>query len=114
MSAASAVLRWGPWWGLLLVPSAFLASLSAAYAVVPYACMTMRHGLVHVAPALCGIVALVGVALCAVALRRADRDAAVGPERHFLALVGLAVAALFLLATLAQWYVAAALTPCLQ
>jgi hypothetical protein len=108
------LLRGAPWWSLLLVPSAFLANLSVAYAVVPYACMTMRHGLIHIAPALCAVAALTGILLCAWAVRRARRDPSLPPERHFLSLVALAVAGLFLLATLAQWYVVVALTPCQQ
>ena len=104
--------RWAPWWGLLVVPTAFLTNLSAAYAIVALACRSQNHGLVHVFPALTLATAVLGVGLsgwCAV-----RGGAGVRAERRFLVVVSLAVAALFVLATLAQWYVAAALSPCVQ
>jgi hypothetical protein len=110
--ATSAFERWAPWWGLLVVPTAFLTNQSAAYAIVAFACRSQHHALVHVFPALTLASALLGVALsgwCAV-----RGGPGVRAERRFLVMVSLAVAALFVLATLAQWYVAAALSPCLQ
>jgi hypothetical protein len=108
----SPIVRYGPWWALLVVPGVFLGSLSAAYAVAPLACMTQRHGIVHIAPAIALLVALSGVALAGLSWRRLQR-AGDRADRRFLAGIAAAVAALFVLAALAQWYVAAALSPCL-
>lgn len=107
----SPVERWAPWWALVVVPLAFLGNQSAAYAIVALACRSEHHVLVHVFPALALAAALIGVALCGWCIRRGP---AVRGERRFLVHVSLAVAALFVLATLAQWYVAATLSPCLQ
>jgi len=108
--------RWAPWWGLLVVPSTFLANLSVAYAVVPFACMTQRHGLLHVAPAVGLAITLVGLALSLWSLARL-RDAEGQPvrvARRFLAGMSLALVMLFLLATLTQWYAIFKLSPCVQ
>jgi hypothetical protein len=107
--------RWAPWWGLLVVPTLFLTNQSAAYAIVAFACRSERQSLVHLFPALTLAIALLGVALSGwCVLRSRGAGAAVRPERRFLEIVSLATAALFVLATLAQWYVAAALSPCVQ
>ena len=106
--------RWAPWWGLLVVPAAFIGLLSAAYAMTPYACRSGAQALVHLAPAVELAVCAVGVLLSAVVVAR-GRSApalAVPSERRFLNVVSLAVALLFLVATLLQWYVAIALSPC--
>ena len=105
--------RWAPWWGLVVVPSAFLGLLSAAYALVPLACRVQQHGLVLVAPAAALVVCGLGVLLSGVTVA-SYRRAGVPPERRFLGAVSLAVAVLFLAATLVQGYVAIALSPCLS
>ena len=103
--------RWGPWWGLVVVPAAFVGYQTAAYAVVALAC---RHqqALVHLFPALTLATAVLGVVVSGWCALRGSP--AVRAERRFLVYVSLAVAALFVVATVAQWYVAAALSPCLQ
>jgi len=108
----SPVERWAPWWALIIVPLAFLGNQSAAYAIVALACRSQHHVLVHVFPALAFAAAVLGVALCGWCIR--SGSGAIRAERRFLVMVSLAVAALFALATLVQWYVAAALSPCLQ
>ena len=108
----SPVERWAPWWALIVVPLAFLGNQSAAYAIVALACRSQKHALVHVFPAATLVAALLGVALCGWCMR--SGSGAIRAERRFLVVVSLAVSALFVLATLAQWYVAAALSPCLQ
>jgi len=116
VSAPSRLVRWAPWWGLLIVPSAFLASLSAAYAVVGHACSTGHQALVYIAPAIAAVIAVIGLLLSGWSVWRTSAvhpTPPPGPGR-FLATISLATAALFLLATLVQWYVAAALSPCLQ
>ena len=110
----SAFDRLAPWWGLLVAPSAFLGLLSAAYAVVPFACREQMHALVHVAPAAEFVICAIGVALSAAAIARYRAAAAITPGRRFLGAISLATAATFLVASLAQWYVAAALSPCLS
>lgn len=107
----SALERWAPWWALLVVPAVFLGGLSLAYALVSLACTTGRHGLVHVAPAGEVLVEIGGVAMSWYCVRR-FRILAVPEARRFLAGVSLAVAVLFLVASLMQWYVAASLSPC--
>jgi hypothetical protein len=108
--------RWAPWWGLLLVPSAFLGLQSAAYAMVPYACRSDHQALIHVAPAIQVAISVIGVLLSGATVLRARtaHAAHVPPERRFLNAVSLATAILFLVATLVQWYVAIALSPCLS
>lgn len=108
--------RWAPWWGLLVAPSAFLGLLSAAYAIVPYACREQAPAFVHLAPALECVICAIGVWLSGTAVSRWRRfaDGSVPPERRFLGAVSLATATLFLAASLVQWYVAAALSPCLS
>jgi hypothetical protein len=94
----------------------FLASLSAAYAVAGHTCATGDHWLMQVAPAITTVVALVGVALSGwTVLRLHSRSTAhASAPYRFLAEVSFAVAALFLLAIVLQWYVTTALSPCLQ
>ena len=108
----SPVERWAPWWALIVVPLVFLGNQSAAYAIVAFACRSQHHALVHVFPALTLVAAVLGVALCGWCMTRGS--GAIRAERRFLVLVSLAIAALFVVATLAQWYVAAALSPCLS
>jgi hypothetical protein len=110
----NAVERYGPWWALLVVPSAFLGGLSLAYALVSLACRTGTHGLVHVAPAGEVAVEALGLAMSGYCVWRLRGPGGRGipEERRFLAGVSLATALLFLVATLVQWYVAAALSPC--
>ena len=111
----TAIERFGPWWGLLVVPTVFLAGLSAAYALVPLACRTGAYALVHLAPGAEFVVEVLGVVVSAWCVMRVRRAAASVPEeRSFLATVSLATAILFLAATLVQWYVAAVLSPCLH
>jgi hypothetical protein len=106
--------RWAPWWGLVVVPGAFIALLSAAYAVVPLACRTQVHALVHVAPATELAICILGVLLSVRALRQARRIQQPASDRRFLAAISLSIALLFLAATLVQWYVAIMLSPCVQ
>jgi hypothetical protein len=110
----NAIERFGPWWGLAVVPSVFLGGLSLAYALVSLACRTGAHGLVHLAPAGELGAELLGLALsvyCLLRLRRAGHAGAT-ESRRFLVVLSLGSVCLFLLATLVQWYVAAAVSPC--
>ena len=109
----SPVERWAPWWALIVVPLAFLGNQSAAYAIVAFACRSQHHALVHVFPALDarrGPARRRAVRLVHDARQRRD------PRRAPLPRAGRASPSprSFVLATLAQWYVAAALSPCLQ
>ena len=107
--------RWAPWWGLVVVPSTFLGLQSAAYAMVPLACRTEQHVLVHLPLGLQVAISVLGVLLGVWLVQRGKAAAgAVPPERRFLNAVSLATAVLFLAAALVQWYVAVALSPCLS
>ena len=108
--------RWAPWWGLIVVPAAFLGLLSANYAMVSYACRSEQHGLVHIAPALELAISALGVLLSAMVVLhgRSAPGGVVPPERRFLNAISLATAILFLIATLVQWYVVFGLSPCLS
>ena len=106
--------RFGPWWGLVVVPAAFLGGISLAYSLVSLACRTGSHGLVHIAPAGELVIELAGLAVSAWCVARLRESGRAPADRWFLASISLAVAMLFLVATLVQWYVAAALSPCLQ
>ena len=107
----SAFDRLAPWWGLLVAPSAFLGLLSAAYALVPLACRQELHALVHIAPAAELVICVIGVVLSGAAVVRYRASVGVSPGRRFLGAISLATAGLFSFASLAQWYVAAAISP---
>ena len=51
-------LRVGDWAGLVVAPLAFLMLISAAYALVPWACATQQHWVLHAGAA----IALVAIA----------------------------------------------------
>lgn len=108
--------RWAPWWALLVVPSVFLGCMSAGYALAPLACRRHLDALLHVAPLVALVVALVGLALSAWTLHRLRREAATPAvdARRFLGGIGVALGLLFLVAAALQWYVAAGLSPCVQ
>jgi hypothetical protein len=111
----SVAVRLAPWWGLVVVPSVFLGGLSLAYAVVSLACRSGSHALVHLAPAGEVLVAIIGIALSTwsvLRLRQAAGDAALR-SRRFVATVSLVTAGAFLGASIVQWYVAAAMSPCI-
>ena len=78
--AESAFERWAPWWGCWSCRSAFLGLLSAAYALVPLACRSQHHGLVHVSPGgRRSSISALGVVLCGIGgMTRAQAVAGAG------------------------------------
>ena len=91
------------WTGLLLAPAAWLTSLEVGYMLVRPDCVagtTIRQHSVH---AVFLLIALAGL-FVAWRARRAERD--------FLASLGVATSALFVLILVAQWIPAFLVHPC--
>lgn len=92
-----------PWTGALVSLSLFLAELSAAYALVPWACArgipVVLHALIAVTLVMCiaaGVYASGG-------LREEARSAALVEQSHFASTLSLALSAIAVLALIAQW-----------
>src|SRR5918999_31200 len=96
------------WPALIVPPVAFLSALTAAYALVPWACATQRHLPLHG-------VALICLAICAGGIVLAFRDwQSAGVEEpddrgdeivrvRFVAVLGLLMSGLMTLTTLTLW-----------
>ena len=108
-------LRVGDWAGLVVAPLAFLMLISAAYALVPWACATQQHWVLHAGSA----IALVAIAAVGIGGWqryggiRGQTSGTVGTQ-SLLAALSLGVSALSALATIALWLTAFALSPCLS
>ena len=94
------------WFGLLLAPAAYLASLLAVYAIAAEPC-SQRHDLllqaIHGAAVLLGLIGM-SLAWSSHRITRKNHGAsALGPGVRFLARVSLGSNALFLLVMLVQW-----------
>ena len=106
-------LRWlSPlplWTGILAGPIAFAFNLAATYALVKWTCATDRQGMLHVISLIAVLVVFGAAWISSVALRQspATLDTEWGtPEARarFMALLGLASSALFVLAIAANAY----------
>jgi hypothetical protein len=96
---------WRPWVGLLLAPASWSGALEAIYLTNGYACAGTGVGWSHLAAAV-GLVLCVVGGLIAWSLRpnAADKNAARATSRNLLmARVGIGLAFLFGLLTIAQW-----------
>jgi hypothetical protein len=102
-----------PFLGIVVAPLVFLTSLSAVYALAPWACATQRHGWLNLVPAAALIVVVVALALSWRELRAAPGPEIESKRQRFLACVSLGESALFTVAVVAQWLVQASLSPCI-
>jgi hypothetical protein len=94
----------GLWTGLLAAPLAWLATLEAAYALVPWACGTNRTIVLHLVTGLGGLAVVVATIASWRAWARhagAPDDGPGAARRRFTAGLGVAVALLFVLVVIA-------------
>jgi hypothetical protein len=107
------------WPGMFVAPLAFLAELSLAYALVPYACQSERHATIH-ALQIVTLAVTVGAALLAlreyrVAGGETPDDAGDKMTRdRFVALLGVLISVTISLALLAQWITTWVIPPCVR
>lgn len=107
------------WRGVFVAPLAFLAELTLAYALVPYACESQRHAPLHAVNAVALAVAVAG-ALYAWQVYRAAGGEPVGDpgdrtaRDRFVGMLGLLLGTIVSLALLAQWITAWMLPPCVR
>jgi hypothetical protein len=107
------------WPAIFVLPLVFLALLTAAYALVPWACETQQHLPLHAISAVSLAVGLGGVFLA----WRDWRAAGVEPpddggdkivETRFLAVMGLMLSALVSLTIAALWFTHFMVPPCVR
>src|SRR5438046_1235330 len=91
------------WLGIVGAPLVALAYLSAAYALVPLACLSQHHGILDAAAAVAAAATLAALGAASVAHRRlpAARGTPLGERHAFLAGVALCVSGLSLVAIVA-------------
>ena len=105
------------WFPIIVPPLAALGQQAAAYALVAAECAQQQRLPVHLVTALGLLVALSGVLI---AWRRWREVGAGSPQdsgdpvshARFLAIVGISIAGLMVLAIAAQWLTTAFLSPC--
>jgi hypothetical protein len=104
------------WLGIVGAPLATLGYLSAAYALVPLACISQRHALLDLASAVAigATLVAVGFAWGAWLHPPAARGSPLGERHAFLANVALAVSVLSLVAIIAMAATRLAIGPCVQ
>ncbi|MGE5526832.1 MAG: hypothetical protein ACM3SS_24190 [Rhodospirillaceae bacterium] len=107
------------WSGLVAVPVLFLAELTLAYALVPYACVSQKHIVLHIVQVITLLVAIVSAlsALAAYRVAGAENPADAGDEaarQRFIALLGALVSGTIVLAMLAQWITTWVIPPCVR
>ncbi|MFL5574993.1 MAG: hypothetical protein ACJ79S_03355 [Gemmatimonadaceae bacterium] len=105
------------WVGLLLAPATFFAHLQIAYVLVPRVCAHGGEVWIHVAGVASVVLAAVGALVAWRVWERAGRGApgdggGPAPRARFLAVIGVAESALFVLLLLAQWLAAFFISPC--
>jgi hypothetical protein len=107
------------WPALFVAPLAFLAELTLAYALVPYACDSQHHAVLHAVNLVTLAIAVIGtlhgwreyrVAGDAPARDAGDR----GARSRFVAVTGLLVSATMVLALLAQLVTMLVIPPCVR
>jgi hypothetical protein len=105
------------WFGLIAPPLAMLANQQAQYALVPWACYSGLHFVVHIPP----IIFLAVTALAAIAAHREWRaggggepgsESGIFARARFLGVIGMATSVLFGLIIAAMWVADAFLNTC--
>ena len=113
MSATA--LRVRHWAGLVVAPLAFLSLISAAYALVPWACATQQRWVLHAGSATTLVaIAAVGIGGWQLYDGIGGRTSGIVGTQRLLAALSLGVSALSALATIALWLTAFAISPCLS
>ena len=104
------------WLALVGAPLALLSSISAAYALVPWACAHQRHGVLDIVIVSALIATLLSVALEVTRLQRGGdgRDSPAGARDRLLSQIGVGVGVLCALALIAQWATRLAIGPCVS
>ena len=102
------------WLAIVGAPIALLSSISASYALVPWACAHQRHGVLDGVIVIALVTTLLAVALEATRLRRSDvqHDSPVAARDTMLSQIGVGVGVLCALALIAQWATRLAIGPC--
>lgn len=96
------------WVGLLLAPIAWSLHLLVAYGLVPISCPIGSNLLIHVATVLTLVLALVGGVFAYRTWKLADAS----DGTRFMGIAGLLMTGIFIAATVAEWYPAFSLGPC--
>ena len=105
------------WFGILAAPIAFLLNLQLSYMLVPRACTTGHHVILHLVP-LGAILLAASAGVCAwrnwqrTAQVRSSQAAGVLQRSRFMAVLGLLTSGLFILVMVAQWLPNLLLSPC--
>jgi hypothetical protein len=104
------------WPGIIGAPLVFLTLVSAAYALVPWACRSQHHGVLDYVSAFALLLTLAATLLGALAWRRtgAHGGSPLAARKRFLAELAIALGALSSVAVLAQWATRLALSPCIS
>jgi len=97
------------WTGILAAPLAFALNLTATYALVKWSCAADRAGVLHLISLVALFIVLAGASVSWIALQHSpaavETDEGTPPARaRFMALLGLASSAFFLLAVVANAY----------
>ena len=105
------------WIGMLAPPLAFLLNLQLSYVLVPQACITGQHLLLHLVPVGALLLAVGGGLSAWYNWRRmgytgSTEAAGVLPRSRFMAATGLLTSGLFILVIVAQWLPNFLLNPC--
>jgi amino acid transporter len=118
--AAHGVAGWTLGLGLVGAPTLFLSQLELTYAMVPWACASQAHWMLHAVAAGAFALALFLTGLCLSNWRKTMEreggrasDSADPPVRDaFLALMGAVISGYCALAIAAQWGTQLVLSPC--
>ncbi|MFP5260606.1 MAG: hypothetical protein ACLGJB_01720 [Blastocatellia bacterium] len=107
------------WAGLFAAPVAWLVELQLHYMLVPWACSTGRHFVLHLITVAALLVAVVGGVLAWQGWRQSgpgwpDGSGGPAPRSRFMAVTGLLLSALFFFVILAQGIPIFVLNPCQQ
>ena len=102
------------WLAIVGTPIALLTSISATYALVPWACAHQRHGVLDVVIVIALLGTLLAIALEVARLRRrhAADDWSIAARDTLLSQIGIGVGVLCALALIAQWATRLAIGPC--
>jgi hypothetical protein len=104
------------WVSIVIAPVVYLANLSIAYALVPFACDTQRDFPVHLANGVTFALMLVALALAWRSRRASPRPPGTADDDvdrdRFLSTIGLCISALLVLAVAGQWSAQWVLSPC--
>jgi hypothetical protein len=107
------------WPALFVPPLAFLSTLAAAYALVPWACATQRHFPIHLLALGCLAITIAGIVLALRDWRSAGLvEPDDGPDKavqvRFIAVLALMLSGLIAVSTLTLWITTWIVPPCVR